>query len=92
MIQFSKPNKWELLSLLVDAPSNAAQEKRILEGMSGLERASLLALKHTHQPLDKEQMRRILTKAGAGELRVLEEEQVTCAEPDCVRTDICIEG
>ena len=75
----NKPNKWELLSLLIDTPINKVEEKEILASLdSGLERMGIAMLKKQHQgAMEREHMRDVLNRAGRGELRKLDPGQVS---------------
>ena len=45
-IDINKPNKWELLSLLIDTPVGSAEEKRILSNLTAAERYNPTLLTH----------------------------------------------
>ena len=68
-IDINKPNKWELLSLLIDTPVGSAEEKRILSNLTAAERAGIKILAAHTQPMDRERMGQVLKRAGDGRLR-----------------------
>ena len=75
-IDINKPNRWEILSLIVDTPVGALEEKRILASLSGLERAGIQILaKHT-LPMDRDRMAQVLKRAGDSRLRHLQQSQL----------------
>jgi nicotinate-nucleotide pyrophosphorylase len=71
-----RPNRWELLSLIIDTPVSEAEEERILTQLSSIERVGVGMLRRHWQEMDMANMRSVLTKAGGGELRFLEEQQI----------------
>lgn len=75
-LDLEQPNKWELLSLLVDTPVSAAEERALLEKLSGMEQMGIKMLQNDQAPMDKERMRAVLKRAGNGDLRRLNPEQV----------------
>jgi hypothetical protein len=75
-IDINKPNKWEILSLIIDTPVGEVEEKRILSNLSGLERAGINILKKHTQPMDRERMGQVLKRAGDGRLRHLQQSQL----------------
>ena len=40
-IDIARPNQWELLSLIIDTPHSEAEDVRLLEGLSWLERSGI---------------------------------------------------
>ena len=74
-IDFAKPNKWELLSLIVDTPHSQGEEERILAGLSNLEKVGINMLKKMTMPMDKDHMKNVLTQVGEGNLRKVLPEQ-----------------
>jgi hypothetical protein len=75
-MNMDKPNKWEMLSLLIDTPVSAAEEQRILAGLDRIDKLGINMIKKQHSEMDREHMREVLTRAGEGKLRVLNEQQV----------------
>lgn len=75
-IDVFRPNRWELLSLIIDTPVSEGEEVRILEDLSPIERVGVGMLKRHWKEMDMANMRAVLTKAGSGQLRFLEEQQV----------------
>ncbi len=76
-LDVEQPNKWELLCLLVDTPVSKAEEHKLLEDLTGLERMGINMLKNDQRPMDKDNMRAVLKRAGEGRLRDLNPEQVS---------------
>jgi len=40
-VDIDKPNRWELLSLIIDTPVSKDAHKKIVDGMSGLEKLGI---------------------------------------------------
>ena len=40
-VDIDKPNRWELLSLIIDTPVSKEEHKRIVDGMSGIEKLGI---------------------------------------------------
>lgn len=76
MVMHVQPNKWELLSLLIDTPVREQEEKEILSKLDGLERMGIKMITRDLLPLDKERTRAVLDRAGKGELRKLDAGQI----------------
>lgn len=74
-VDISKPNKWELLSLLVDLPISKREEQEILDSLAWVERKGIELLMKSKVEMSTEQMADVLVRAGRGELRCLEEQQ-----------------
>lgn len=74
-LDVNKPNKWELLSLIIDTPISKAETKEILANMDAIEKFGISMIKH-EKPQKKSEMREILNRAGEGNLRKLSPEQV----------------
>lgn len=74
-IDISKPNKWELLSLLVDLPISKREEQEIFDSLAWVERKGIQLLMDDTRPMTDAQMAHVLKRAGRGELRYLEEDQ-----------------
>jgi len=75
-IDISKPNKWELLSLLVDMPISKREEQEILDSLAWVERKGIQLLMEQTDPMDEEQMAVVLKRAGNGTLRYLNDAQL----------------
>ena len=75
-VDISKPNKWELLSLLVDLPISKREEQEILESLAWVERKGIQLLMDDFQPMQESQMAHVLKRAGQGQLRRLEADQI----------------
>jgi Ca2+-binding EF-hand superfamily protein len=76
-IDISKPNKWELLSLLVDTPISTRDEEEILGKLAPVERAGIYWLKKETHPMNADEMRAVLERAADGQLRFLSDTQHT---------------
>jgi adenylate kinase family enzyme/Ca2+-binding EF-hand superfamily protein len=74
---FAKPNKWELLSLIIDTPHSKEEEKDLLADLSPIERVGINLLTHMHVPMEREHIREVLTRAGEGHLRKITDSQVS---------------
>ena len=72
----AKPNKMEMISLLIDTPVSKEEEQMLLEALTPIERMGIKILQQDYKPMDKENMRGVLDRAGDGHLRTLEESQV----------------
>jgi hypothetical protein len=53
-----KPNKWELMSLIIDTPVSKAEEKRIVDGLTGIEKLGINMIKRNHTEMDRDHMRK----------------------------------
>lgn len=71
-----KANKWELMSLIIDTPVSKAEEARIIDGLTGIEKLGINMIKANHTAMEREHMRDVLTRVGEGKLRVLNAKQV----------------
>ena len=69
------PQKWELLSLLIDTPTSKYEEKIILDELPSIEKLGMKMI-HKHDAVSKDNMRIVLGRLGKGELRKLEPEQL----------------
>jgi hypothetical protein len=69
------PNRFQLLSLLIDSPINEEQEELIFDKMSGLEKAGVNMLRSMEKPMDKSQIKETLQQACAGKLHYLTDVQ-----------------
>ena len=75
-IDIFRPNRWELLSLIIDTPVSETDEARILTELSPIERVGVGMLKRHRQEMNMANMRAVLTKAGIGKLRFLDQQQI----------------
>ena len=75
-MDFNKPNKFEMMSLIIDTPVSKAEEQRILEGLDGIDKVGINMIKRQQIAMEKEHMREVLTRAGEGRLRALSPEQL----------------
>jgi CRP-like cAMP-binding protein len=76
-MDLSQPNKWELISLLVDTTVPAAEEQRLLAGLAPLEKFGVKTLKNMQGPaLGRARVQEVLGKACRGELRMLSPEKI----------------
>ena len=73
-----KPNRWELLSLLIDTPVSKAEEQRILDELSWTEKIGFKLVKQRSEGrmMDIENTRSVLARAGQGKLRSLDPQQM----------------
>ena len=71
IIPMDVPNRFQLLSLLIDSPINEDQEELIFDKMSGLEKAGVKMLRQMEKPMDKSQIRETLDQACQGKLHYL---------------------
>ena len=69
------PNRFQLLSLLIDSPINEDQEKLIFDKLTGLEKGGIKMLEGMRKPMDKAQIKTTLEAACAGKLHDLTQEQ-----------------
>ena len=66
------PNRFQLLSLLIDTPINEDQEALIFNRMGALEKGGIKLLRKMEQPpLTKQGIRNVLDQACAGKLHML---------------------
>lgn len=72
IIKLDAPNKWQLLSLLIDSPINKQAERLILDKLTFLEKAGMRLLKNMQQPMDKEKVKDVLQAACSGQLHYLD--------------------
>lgn len=72
IVPLDVPNRFQLLSLLIDTPINEDQEKLIFDNMDGLTKLGIKYLKTLGQPEQtKEDIRKTLDQACAGRLHYL---------------------
>ena len=88
-VDILKPNRWELLSLLVDTPVSQAEEDEILSGLSTVERIGFgMAQRWSiSTKMNEESTREVLSRAGKGTLRELvprQLERMTSLQRRCV--------
>lgn len=69
------PNRFQLLSLLIDSPINEDQEAFIFKNMSGLEKIGIRALEKMREPQDPLSIKTTLKRACEGQLHYLTDEQ-----------------
>ena len=74
-INVLEPNRWELLSLIIDTPVSLEEEERIYESMSVVERIGVDLLRRKRQEMDMDRVRFVLEKAAGGSLSKLDQEQ-----------------
>eukprot|EP01043_Picozoa_sp_COSAG02_P033959 COSAG02_NODE_2347_length_9092_cov_4.284666_4_plen_621_part_00 len=78
LVPMDVPNRFQLLSLLIDTPINEDQEALIFNKMGLLEQGGIKLLRRMEQPaLTKEQIRGVLDTACAGKLHMLSDVQRT---------------
>ncbi len=75
LLAVDKPNRWALISLLLDVPVSMARERELLEDMTGVERKGIDFLKRLQKPADKAQTSARLRRAANGTLRQQTAEQ-----------------
>jgi Ca2+-binding EF-hand superfamily protein len=76
LIPLDLPNRFQLLSLLIDSPINEEQEKLIYEKLGGLEKMGIKMLhKMAKPPPSNEQIKEMLEHACAGRLHHLTDVQ-----------------
>lgn len=75
-IDVNKPNKWEVLSLIIDTPVGEVEEQRILSSLTAIERAGINILANHTQPMDRARMGQVLKRAGDSRLRHLQQSQL----------------
>jgi hypothetical protein len=75
IVPMEKPNRFELLSLLIDSPINEGQEKLIFDKLTGLEKAGIRMLEAMRKPMDRDAIKKTLDQACSGQLHYLTDEQ-----------------
>ena len=75
-INVFEPNRWELLSLIIDTPVSEVEDARIYKSMSAIERVGVGMLRRKRVDMDMERVRLVMTKAATGALRKLDEQQM----------------
>lgn len=71
-----EPNRWELLSLIIDTPVSEKEDERIFNAMSTFEKIGVDMLRRKRQDMDMERVRFVVTKAANGALRKLDDQQL----------------
>ncbi len=78
LVPMDVPNRFQLLSLLIDTPINEDQEALIFNKMGWLEQKGIKLLRMMEQPpLTKEEIRSVLDTACSGRLHMLSDVQRT---------------
>lgn len=75
LVPMEVPNRFELLSLLIDSPINQDQERLIFEKLNALEKGGIRMLEKMSKPMDKEAIQNTLAQACAGQLHYLTDAQ-----------------
>lgn len=73
-----KPNRWELLSLIIDTPVSRVEEQRIVDQLSRIEQVGfkMVMNRSVGHEMDTDNMRTVLKRAGQGQLRLLDSQQL----------------
>lgn len=66
------PNKFALVSLLIDIKVSAREERKLLEEMSFLEKFGMRSLKKMQKEMSQDEAKQVLRKAANGQLRKLD--------------------
>jgi Ca2+-binding EF-hand superfamily protein len=69
------PNRFELLSLLIDSPISQDKEKLIFDKLTWLEKAGVRMLEGMRKPMDRAVVQKTMQQACAGKLHYLTDEQ-----------------
>lgn len=69
LLAVHKPNRWALISLLIDVPVSMSRERELLEDMTGVERKGIDFLRMLQKPADKATTSARLRRAAQGGLR-----------------------
>ena len=75
IIPMDVPNRFQLLSLLIDSPINKDQEKLIFDKLSGLEKMGIRVLEKMRKPIEKWEIKATLDQACTGKLHDLTTDQ-----------------
>ena len=76
VVPMDVPNRFQLLSLLIDSPINEDQEKLIFDKLNALEKGGIKMLRGMgSDPMTKPEIREVLNQACAGQLHFLTPEQ-----------------
>ena len=76
LLSLDKPNRWELISLLIDVPVCKETERELLADMSGVERRGVQFLETMQRPPCQEETFDRLKRAAHGNLRQKTPEQM----------------
>lgn len=74
-ISLTEPNKWELLSLIIDTPVSRDETNKILAGYSFMERMGVMMLDAMMTPMDKADTKMVIDRAVVGHLHWLSDMQ-----------------
>ena len=75
LVPMDVPNRFQLLSLVIDSPINEDQERLIFDKMTGLEKGGIKMLEAMRTPMDKSMIKSTLAQACSGTLHDLTKEQ-----------------
>ena len=75
IVPMDVPNRFELLSLLIDSPISEDKQKLIFDKLTWLEKAGIRMLEGMSQPMDRAAVHKTLQQACAGKLHYLTDEQ-----------------
>ena len=76
LLDIDHPNRWALISLLIDVPCDAQTERELLEEMSAVERKGVWWLSIFQSKLERHELRDRLKRACDGRLRYKTKEQI----------------
>eukprot|EP01043_Picozoa_sp_COSAG02_P042681 COSAG02_NODE_3647_length_6427_cov_24.716182_2_plen_616_part_00 len=74
-INVFEPNRWELLSLIIDTPVGEVEAETIFQSLSAIEKVGVDILRRKRQDMDMDRVRCVLTKAANGALSALDNQQ-----------------
>ena len=74
-INVFEPNRWELLSLIIDTPVGEVEAETIFQSLSAIEKVGIDILRRKRQDMDMDRVRCVLTKAANGALSTLDNQQ-----------------
>jgi hypothetical protein len=74
-INVFEPNRWELLSLIIDTPVGELEEETTFQSLSAIEKVGVDILRRKRQDMDMDRVRFVLTKAANGALSKLDNQQ-----------------
>ena len=75
LVPMDVPNRFQLLSLVIDSPINKDQERLIFDKLTGLEKGGIKMLEAMRTPMDKDTIKSTLAQACSGTLHDLTPEQ-----------------
>lgn len=75
LVPMDVPNRFQLLSLVIDSPINKDQERLIFDKMTGLEKGGIKMLEAMRTPMNKSAIKNTLGQACSGTLHDLTPEQ-----------------